>query len=947
MDSTDEAPIIINGSTVLDLDAPKKGWRVESGAVDIFWKESGTGSPGRRFYAFRVLKNGVCFGFSPDVSHNNLSLIAVGIGDAQLCPVDMDDLWRDSPESALAAAETWIRQMTLRAAENEPAPRNYCLSGGRKMIGLEADQSLRTEQSLEWIVQAEAGVNFYNAEADPAHFPVPLPDFGWITPTAPGQVTLAGTREVFDTGSITDIIQGFHGMMAKNIIHGIREGETAERRQYRLSRSKDAAGIAAALQKFRTILAPKEDQESTTGLPPLLGAFVLTGKAAGILVSRETEFNQDTAMEDIPRKNGFRLREVLLDGKWWARDNGPLLGILEQGEIPVALIPDGPTRYRMVNPGTGKQEVITPGRAADLLPTAFMLYRPFPARKLVWKDLIRFGFHGCRRDWNMLLFLGVASGLLGLLTPIATGVILGTYIPQAAVNEILQITLILLAAAGAIALFNIIKGIALVRMEGRMDLAVQAAVWDRLLSLPVPFFKSFTAGDLAVRSLGIMAIREILSGATLNALLTLAFTSFNLAWLFYYDWQLAMVAVGLTCIGFTITFGAGLRTVVYQRKLFDIQGRLTGMVLQFLTGIGKLRTTGTENRAFRVWAEEYVVQKRYNYLSGKINARLAAFNSAFPVMVSMVLFAWFYYLRLGQLTVADFIAFNTAYTTFQTALLQIAMVLPASAHVIPLYQRAKPILDTLPEFDEVSEKPGKISGKLQVSHVDFRYSPEGPVILKDVSIEAGPGEFVAVVGGSGAGKSTLLRLLLGFESPGKGGVFYDDKELKNLDIREVRKQIGVVLQNGKLMAGDIFRNIVGTSNLTLDDAWEAARNVGISDDIEAMPMKMNTLVPAGGGALSGGQCQRLLIARAIASHPRLLFFDEATSALDNKTQAVVSHSLEALKVTRIVIAHRLSTIINADRIYAMKRGEVVESGTYQELMDQKGYFYELAKRQIS
>ena len=234
-----------------------------------------------------------------------------------------------------------------------------------------------------------------------------------------------------------------------------------------------------------------------------------------------------------------------------------------------------------------------------------------------------------------------------------------------------------------------------------------------------------------------------------------------------------------------------------------------------------------------------------------------------------------------------------------------------------------------------------------LSHVSFRYSPKGPLILNNVSLSAGKGEFIAIVGGSGAGKSTLLRLLLGFETPDSGSVLFDNQELKNLDVREVRRQVGVVLQNGKLMNGDIFHNIVGTSNLTKEDAWEAARMVGIAEDLEAMPMKMSTIVPAGGGSLSGGQRQRLLIARAIANHPRILFFDEATSALDNQTQAIVSESLEKLKVTRIVIAHRLSTIINADKIYTMHLGKVVEAGTYEELMAQKGYFYELAKRQIS
>jgi ATP-binding cassette subfamily C protein len=526
-------------------------------------------------------------------------------------------------------------------------------------------------------------------------------------------------------------------------------------------------------------------------------------------------------------------------------------------------------------------------------------------------------------------------------------VVVGTYIPNAARNDILEITAILAATAVAVALFNVVKGIAMVRMEGRMDLSVQAAVWDRLLALPVPFFKQFTAGDLAVRSLGIGAIREILSGATLNALLTLIFTSFNLLFLFVYDWQMAMVAVALTGLGALVTLVAAAVTIYYQKTLFEIQGRISGTLLQFICGIAKLRSTGAEDRAFSVLAQAYVRQGRLNFRAGSVDAALIAFNAAFPVLVSMVIFAWYYWVRPGHLPIAGFVAFTSAYSAFQIALLQVSMVMPQTANVIPLYQRARPIFDTLPECDAARKPPGPLTGAVEISHARFRYSPDGPLILDDVSIRAARGEFIAIVGGSGAGKSTLLRLLLGFETPASGGVFFDQQELKHLDVREVRRQIGVVLQNGKLMSGDIYRNIVGIANLTMEDAWEAARRVGLAEDIAAMPMKMHTIIPAGGGSLSGGQRQRLLIARAIANHPRMLFFDEATSALDNVTQAIVSRSLAELSVTRIVIAHRLSTILHADRIYVMHGGKVVEEGNYDALMTRQGYFYDQARRQIS
>ena len=320
----------------------------------------------------------------------------------------------------------------------------------------------------------------------------------------------------------------------------------------------------------------------------------------------------------------------------------------------------------------------------------------------------------------------------------------------------------------------------------------------------------------------------------------------------------------------------------------------------------------------------------------------------FPVAASMAIFSWVIWkTTAGELSTGSFLAFSAAYGNFQTAMLQMAAAITASLNIIPLWERAKPIIETVPESDETKASPGELSGDINVHNVYFRYDPDGPLILKNVPLQISPGAFIAIVGGSGSGKSTLFRCLLGFETPESGTIYYDGQDLSTLDVREVRRQVGVVLQSAQLMPGDIFKNIVGNSDLTVDDAWEAARMVGVEEDIKAMPMGMHTMISAGSGTLSGGQRQRLIIARAVVKRPRILYFDEATSALDNKTQAIVSRSLEKLQVTRVVIAHRLSTIINADRIYVLQDGEMIESGTYEELMAQKGFFAELAKRQLA
>jgi ATP-binding cassette subfamily C protein len=298
------------------------------------------------------------------------------------------------------------------------------------------------------------------------------------------------------------------------------------------------------------------------------------------------------------------------------------------------------------------------------------------------------------------------------------------------------------------------------------------------------------------------------------------------------------------------------------------------------------------------------------------------------------------------MSTGQFLAFSAAFGAFLRSVLDVISAGLQTLSLIPLYERAKPILTHPVESEGHSDVRIELEGAIELSHVSFRYQPEAPLVLDDVSLRIEPGEFVAIVGPSGSGKSTLLRMLLGFDTPSEGGVFYDGQALTSLDLRAVRRQIGVVLQHSRVMAGDIYNNIVGNSGLTIDDAWRAARQAAFDKDIEEMPMGMHTVLSQGGGTLSGGQRQRLLISRALASQPKLLFFDEATSALDNRTQATVSESLEALRVTRVVIAHRLSTIQHADRIVVLERGRVVQSGRFEKLIDEGGTFAALARRQM-
>jgi NHLM bacteriocin system ABC transporter ATP-binding protein len=499
-------------------------------------------------------------------------------------------------------------------------------------------------------------------------------------------------------------------------------------------------------------------------------------------------------------------------------------------------------------------------------------------------------------------------------------------------------------------LISLTANVAMMRMEGRMEAGVQSAVWDRLLSLPVRFFKQYNSGDLVGRSLAIGQIRQMLTGAVLTSLLTGVFSIFSFILLFQYSSSLALIATVLVLVAALMSASCGWLQMRNQRAIYEVMGRISGLTLDLMSGIAKLRMSGTESQAFARWAEEFTKQKSISNRAARVSIAMTIFSRIFPSVTGIAIFYFGWNMMKGGagLTPGGFVAFNAAFGQFLGASLGLAMTAISVIGIIPAYERAKPILKAIPEAQGASSlDPGRLHGAIECSRILFRYESDLPLVLNDISIQIKPGQFVAFVGHSGSGKSTLFRLLLGFETPESGSIYFDGMDLADIDPQALRRQMGVVMQNGKVFDGDIFTNIVGASPLTIADAWAAARSAGFDKDIEAMPMGMNTVISEGGGGLSGGQRQRLMIARAIVHRPRILLFDEATSALDNQTQSIVSRSLEALEATRIVIAHRLSTIINADQIYVFDQGRITQHGTYEELAGQEGLFRDLAQRQIA
>jgi ATP-binding cassette subfamily C protein len=681
---------------------------------------------------------------------------------------------------------------------------------------------------------------------------------------------------------------------------------------------------------------------------PLFAVCRLVGEAVGIAVKPGLAAGSagvDAPLQAIARASHVHTRRITLHGTWWTSASGPCIAYRADDGYPVALLPKG-SGYELCDPLDGTVTAVTADVAASLAAFADTFYPRFDDQPLTAGRLVRFGLRGGGGDVLRILALSGVVALLSLLTPIITGVLFDLVIPGGHRSLLLQLGAWLAVVALAGSLCQLVRDVAVLRLSGWIQASMEPAIVDRLLDLPVTFYQQYLAGDLAGRVLAIGTVREALSGPLLSALLSVVFGAFSLALMFVYAPHLAVVATGLLVVIAVVVVVTSRQQLRHHRLLGERSGRLAGTVLQLINGVGKLRIAGAETRAFSVWAEQFAGQRRVAYQARAAANVLASFLAAYPLVASMVVFGIVALASLPAPSVGAFLAFNAAFGQLVGAVISLAQASTAICQVAPAYERARPILRACPEVDALRTDPGELRGAIDVKRVSFRYSANGPLILDDVSLECRPGEFVALVGPSGSGKSTLLRLLLGFETPNAGAIQYDGRDLAGLDTRAVRRQIGAVLQDGRLLAGDVFSNIVGASTLTHADAWEAARLAGLDVDIRQLPMGMHTVISDGSSTLSGGQRQRLLIARALAHQPRIVFFDEATSALDNRTQEIVAGSLKRLSATRLVIAHRLSTVINADRIYVLEGGRVVESGTYGELMARRGVFAKLAGRQI-
>ncbi|MFF6826547.1 NHLP bacteriocin export ABC transporter permease/ATPase subunit [Streptomyces longwoodensis] len=920
------ARVDCSGLPRLDLEGPQVLWLVASGALDLFAVDAR--QEGHWHHLGRLEAGSLLLGPVTGAEH---TLVARPLRDCVVNRIGLRELYQP------AQTQTWAYDAYGNPpyVPPESSPLEYALALG---VG----------RGLSVLFQAPMGAE------RPAH--TTDDDVFWMQ-VPPGSVrygALYGAEAAADLLMDPAVWQGMVEQQYRLLTTLDRWIEQLERTHETRTAEGIKAGEAVRAQADRTLLAaiggPAGKRATAADADATYAACKLVADAAGIALAapERTGAGGDRLdpVERIALAARVRTRAVRLDGRWWRDDVGPLVGHRALSGAPVALLwrRGG---YVAVHPATGRETPVEKANAPEFEPRAVMFYRPLPDRAPSPLRLLRFSMRGTGGDLANLLLSGLVTVAIGALVPLATGRVLGAYVPRAQEGPIVRVCLAVMVAGVVAAAFMLLQNLTILRLEGRVEATLQPAVWDRLLRLPTRFFAERSTGELASAAMGVSAIRRLLAGLGPSVVQASTVGAVNLGLLLWFSVPLALAAVGMLVVVAGMFLGLGLWQVRWQRRLVVLSNKLNNQAFQTLRGLPKLRVAAAENYAYAAWAAQFARSRELQQRLGRIKNLNAVLGAVYLPLCSLLMFMLLAGPARGALSAADFLTFTTSMTMLLTSVTSLTGAFVAAVAALPLFEEIRPVLEATPEVRSGSTRPGPLSGAVEARRLSFRYADDGPLVLDDVSFEARPGEFVAVVGPSGCGKSTLLRLLIGFDRPVSGSVLYDGQDLAALDQSAVRRQCGVVLQHAQPFTGSIMDVICGTGAYTPEEVMAAAELAGLAEDIRRMPMGLHTLV-SGSGSVSGGQRQRLMIAQALIRRPRILFFDEATSALDNETQRTVIESTRKLDATRVVIAHRLSTVLDADRVVVMENGKVVQQGTPAELLaDPRGRLHELVRRQFT
>ena len=956
------------GNLPVELDDADSVWFIDRGVVDLFLVEFKDGvQQAAAQHLLRCEAGRLLPGVAPDQQDDNgnettLSLVAKGLPGTLLKRLPASLLSEVHPAELAQQVDTWLTAMTdtlSRFVTHLPRPTALAEPGLNQSL---APCTLSVRRGVVWVSELSLGASLFMDVVDPAQLAgaggrhealIPLTRTNWLTLFDEATVSGKSTKTLAQQGMLLPALASFHALALnlERLNRRLAVADDANLERERASSRRTAE--TAARQRLFNIYDLPIDRDARVEDTALADALQIIGRHEGIdfrIPARSRPSDTPIGLADVLDASGVRARRVRLNtgGNWWRGDSSALLAFRAGDGQPVALVPGMFGRYREVDPVTKRSVRVTAERAGALQQEAWMFYRPFPPAQVKPADLLRIAMHGSGADLLRLTLAGLPGGLVKLLPALALGFV-ANHVAAGGSAGALYAVAAALALFGLLgALLHLLQGSAMMRLEGRSASRVEAAFWDRLMRLPSSILHHHPAGDLAMSGMTFQNLRDGLRGVVTDSLLSIIFLLPVFGVIFFYDATLGIIALVFSLVSLLVAIAIGSSQVAPYGRMISAVRRVAGRLFQIVEGIAKLRVENAEGSAFAIWARDYREQKRAEIELGALEGHARAFAAALPFLAAGVLL--FAVVAVGDrnVPVGDFLVVYTVFIVFQSAIARLGESFGAIASMLPALDQVRPLLATVPETAAEGEPVERLGGEILFDRISFRYDPDGPLILDDVTVRARPGEFIAIAGESGAGKSTLFRLALGIDRPSAGAVYYDGRDLRHLNLKQVRRKVGAVPQTVRLHPQDIWDNIVAHHEApTTDEVWQTTRAAGIEKEIKAMPMGMMTMVGAGGAVLSGGESQRVTISRSLLDSPRVMLLDEATNWLDNENQAEVMKNLTRLASTRIVIAHRLSTLQQADRIYVLQAGKVVQTGSFNELMEEEGVFKELVKRQLA
>ncbi len=932
------------------LDEPNTRWLVAQGEVHVFLARIGDAGAGSRHHLWTAQVGDHLFGCRPVEGHLFLATPTLG---SQVIRESLDATapGDESGEPALALAiDRWLAGVLRGMAEMvkpRPLVTEELTPQTRRLT--RAHQPLRGAGPVTWVTGLSGAGLYLGTESVSADSVMPLSPDSWAVPLDAVEVCGLSTADALAVRPLGPLLADAHDLLLRTAITNSRlaDVDTFDRLRHRVTASTKRR--QEAVQQLLSALHDRPAGQSDPSEESLAEACRVLGRALNVEFERAADERVTTGnlrerVNLLARSSGLRSRVVTLPPRWWTLDIGPLLVLKLEDQAPLAAVRDT-GRYILRSSLDDAGHPVDEARATAMAGDAIMFYRPFPAQLKSLRDLAQFALHGCRPDALRFGLSVIGLGAAATATPLALGLFASRVLPTGQMGGLWGILIGLIACAVASACLQVIQGFTWLRIEGRTEGAASAALMDRVLRLPTNFFQQIGSGDLGQRVLSLSALRSSVSTVITGSLAPALIGLFSIGLLVVIDWHFALAGLLMAAFNFAISARLAARQRAPQAIADDMAGRNANLLTDVITGIQKLRVTATEDLFIARWAKQFTAQRLAQSEADRLTDQYQALGVAFPLLALAVACG------IGHL-LPDSATGQGRLIAGQIALLQVAMAshalgngLIALARTRPLQEKIVPLLEAIPETRSKGEDPGVLGGSVRLTQVSFSYGRDLPPVLRDFSLDIDAGEFVALVGPSGCGKSTVLRLLMGFETPERGTVEWDGRDIARLDIEALRRQVGTVLQSGKLLPGTVRQFVVGPNDLNDEAIWDALRKARMDDVIARLPMGLYTGLGNNGGGFSGGQRQRLLLAKAMATQPRVLILDEATSALDNRTQAEVMQTLRQLNCTRIVVAHRLSTIRQADRIVTLVDGQIAQSGTYDDLVEIPGPFRDLVRRQ--